>query len=323
MHPQHDAWFDIPSRFDYKFEELGGSVKSLPEKVLYDNTTYYNQFQENTPNTDYACSVYNLTHAVNEMNYQEWKKYDILIPEENPVPRWITALTRGAVINQWWSLQGALKMFKDLWLIDGYTRCFTLEDEKNALARGQIICTGSNRIDWWRTRQNNNIAVIGSSFWHLFPIIWYDEQKQLRIIKDSSGLNRWDNGKFYIKYSDNILFSRYAITDKNSIDSILALQSAKRQELARSKGWWNWQRGKEPATRFECYAMASRMNPSTPESEIWNKKNPNSLVTRFEMKTMMERSTKSKFTYEVYSEANKNSPISRWEMAEHSVRISS
>lgn len=67
--------------------------------------------------------------------------------------------------------------------------------------------------------------------------------------------------------------------------------------------------------------MSMRMNPSTPESEIWNKKNPNSLVTRFEMKNMMERSCKTKFTYEVYNGANKNSPITRGECAEHSVRI--
>ena len=68
--------------------------------------------------------------------------------------------------------------------------------------------------------------------------------------------------------------------------------------------------------------MASRMNPSTPQNEIWNGKNPNSLVTRFEVQTMMERSTKSKFTFEVYSSVNKNSPISRGEMAELSVRLS-
>lgn len=323
MHPQHDAWFDIPSPYDYKFEELGGSVKSLPEKVLHNKTTFYNQFQQNTPDTTYACSVYWLTHAVNEWNWLEWDKFGVLIPEENPVPRWITALTRGAVISQWWSLQGALKMFKDLWLIDGYTRCFTPADEKNAIARGQIIYTGTNRINWERTRLNDNIAVVDSGYGHIFAKVGYDDEKRLWICKDSSGIEKWDKGLFYVKYSDDIFFTRYAITDKNSIDSILALQSAKRQELARSKGWWDWKRGKEPATRYECAVMSVRMNPSIPESEIWNKKNPNSLVTRFEMKTMMERSCKSKFTYEVYSEANKNSPISRWEMSEHSVRISS
>lgn len=316
-----NAWFDNPSPHDYHFEELGGSVKSLPQKVLYNKTTFYNQFQQNTPSTDYACSIYGLTHAVNEGNAIEGEKHDVLIPEENPLPRWITALTRGAIINYWWSLQGALKMFKDLGLIDGYTRCFTLEDEKNALAREQIIYTGSNRIDWERTRQNWNIAVVGDSYGHIFAKIGYDDEKRLWICKDSSGLDKWDNWIFYVKYSDEIFFSRYAVTDKNSIDSILALQSAKRQELARSKGWWDWKRGKEPASRYECAVMAQRMNPSTPESDIWNKKNPTSLVTRFEMKTMMERSCKKSFTFAVYSESNKNSPITRWEMAEMSVRI--
>lgn len=133
---------------------------------------------------------------------------------------------------------------------------------------------------------------------------------------------KWDKGHFYLKYSDfDILYSCYAIVDANSVDTILAYQSMKRQQLAKEKGWWNGQRSKEPASRYECATMAMRMNPSTHESEIWNGKNKNSLVTRFEMKTMMERSCKSKFTYEVYSEANKNAPISRGEVAEHSVRI--
>lgn len=317
----YNAWFDIPSPHDYHFEELWGGLNSLPDKVLYNKTTFYNQFQNNTPSTNYACSIYWLTHAVNEWNYIEGQKYDILIQEENPIPKWITALARGAVINQGWSLQGALKMFKDLWLIDWYTRCYTLEDEKNALARGQIIYTGSNRIDWERTRQNANIAVVGTSYGHIFAKIGYDDERRVWICKDSSGNEKWDNWVFYVKYSDDIFFTRYAIVDKSSVGSINALQSAKRQELARSKGWWDWKRGKEPATRYECAVMSMRMNPSTPESEIWNKKNPNSLVTRFEMKNMMERSCKTKFTYEVYNGANKNSPITRGECAEHSVRI--
>jgi hypothetical protein len=321
MHPQHDAWFDIPSQYDYKYEEIGGARVALPEKVLYNKSTFYNQFQQNTPDTSYACSVYGLTHCVNEWNCIEGDRYDILIPEENPVPRWITALARWAVINKGWSLQWALKMFKDLWLIAGYTRCITAEDEKNALARGQIVYTGSNRIDWDRTHQNNNIAVIGSSYGHIFAKVGYDDEKRLWICKDSSGLNKWDKGLFYIKYSDDIFFTRYAITDINSIDSIQALQSAKRQSLAKEKGWWNGQRSKEPATRYECATMAMRMNPSTLETEIWNGKNRDNKVTRFEMKTMFENSTKSKFTYEVYSQANKNAPITRWEIAEHSVRI--
>lgn len=321
-HPLSDAWLDIPSPRDYKHDEVFGAVVSLPEKVFYNKTTVYNQFQQNTPDTTYACTVYGGIHAINEGNALEGDKYDVLIPENNPIPNWMTALTRGAVINKGWSMQWALKMFKDLWLIKGYTRCFTLESVKTALAQGQLIYTGSNKIDWQRTAQNWNVVVRGDSYGHIFCSNGMDEEKRQLTLRDSSGDGRWDKGHFYIKYSDfDILYSCYAIVDGNSVDTILAYQSAKRQALAKEKGWWNGQRGREPATRYECATMAMRMNPSTPESEIWNWKNKNTLVTRYEMKTMMERSTKQKFAYEVYSEANKNSPITRWEMSEHSVRI--
>lgn len=322
MHPLSDAWLDVPSKHDYKYEEVFWAVKSFPTEVFYNKTTVYNQFQQNTPDTTYACTVYGWIHSINETNALEGEEHSILIPELNPLPNWVTALTRGAVLNKGWTMQDALKMFKDLWYIKGYTRCIWLESVKSALANWQLVYTGSNQIDWGRTAQNGNIVVRGASYWHIFCTNGFNDETRLVTCRDSSGEHKWDNGHFYVKYSDfDILYSCYAIVDANSVDSIQAYQSAKRQALAKEKGWWNWQRGKEPATRFECYAMASRMNPSTPESEIWNKKNPNSLVTRFEMKTMMERSTKSKFTYEVYSEANKNSPISRGEMSEHSVRI--
>ncbi len=286
-----NSCIDVPDDRDYLFEEVFGSEQKELDYVNWNNTKIYNQTEKNTPSTLYACTCYSATHCVNEGNFLEIGVEDNI----DPVRIWKIALERGAKIDSGWSLQGSQKIMRDLGYTSGHTRCNNLSDVKSALARRQLIQTGSKSIDWKKTRENANIAVRGESYGHAFIVQWHDNKKKHLICRNSEWEEKYDNGLFYVKYDDfDILYSCYAYVDSDSKEIIEKEQEKRRLAEAVKKWIWNWQRPNDLLTRFEASAIAIRIGTKI---DIWNGKDGQKPVLTRELVAMLERATGKKFSF--------------------------
>lgn len=309
-----NACIDIPDPRDYHYLEVFG-VWEMPKKVENNRTSIYNQGAPHVPITKYWCTCYSATHCVNEGNALEAEKFSWKSKETDPVGIWAKALERWANIKTGWSLQWASNLVKDLWCISGYTICRSLGEVKQALASGQMIQTGSKSIDWAKTRENNNIVVAWSAYWHAFMLEGYDDETELLTFRNSYWPKAYSNGRFFMHYKDFwLLFSCYAYTDSKSPE-IRNYQAMKRRAIALSRGIYNWKDDNINTIRQDAAAMAERTGPKRP---VWNKKNPMMPVTRWEFKTMLERSTGKKILFNIW---DKYIDITRGEAAEWCVRI--
>lgn len=223
-----DAVVDIPSKTDYKFNDIMGNqaTQPLPVEVVYDNTPVFNQALNNDPDTNYACTRYGTTHGINEMNHLEGS--GIMV---DPVQEWAIALEKyGAIINRGDSLRSALQQAKDRDYISGYAVTDTVYQMQYALAIEQMLYTWSKKIDWRATRRNDSIVVPGSSGGHARIFIGYDTRWFI-------GRNSYDEdrytytttsgrvvkGGFCVPYEHiDVLFTCYALFDKVNVDKIKA-----------------------------------------------------------------------------------------------------
>lgn len=216
-----------------------------------------------------------MTHCSNEGNAIEAERANVpVFGQIDPVAQWSQALKRGAKENEGWTLQGACNMAKDLGYIDGYVKCADLAAVKKALAAGQLIQTGSKKINWAQTTISNYFAVPGDSYGHSFMIEGYDDEKSALIMRNSYGTKYGLSGRFYVEYINfDLLFSCYAYTDKVNSDIIKAAQSAARRFEAKARGIWNGERGDDPCTKFEAATMAMRATGQATTKGIWNGQN--------------------------------------------------
>lgn len=285
-----NSCIDEPSDKDYLFEEVFWSSEQ-PEYVNWNSTQVYDQSSQNNPKTTYACTCYSATHCVNEGNFLEIGAEDNI----DPVRIWKIALERGAKIDSGWSLQGSQKIMRDLGYTDGHTRCSNLGDVKSALARKQLVQTGSKSIDWKKTRENANIAVYWEAYWHAFIIQWYDDSKSYLICRNSYWPNKYDQGLFFVKYDDfKLLYTCYAYVDADS-KAIIEKEQEKRRLAEAVKKWiWNGERPDDLLTRFEASAIALRIGTKI---DIWNGKDGQKPVLTRELVAMLERATGKKFSF--------------------------
>lgn len=309
-----NACQDIPDLRDYHYLEVFG-VWEMPRKVVNQKTTIYNQWVVHTPSTAYACTCYSATHCVNEGNADEAEQYAGISKEIDPFTIWSKALECGANVKAGWSLQGATNLIKDLWYVSGYTLCRSLGEIKQALASGQMVQTGSNKIDWIKTKANKNIVVAGASYGHAFMLEGYDDDTEIITLRNSYGPESNDHGHFYMKYKDfALLYSCYAYTDAKS-DEIRNYQSVTRRALAVSRGIYNGKEDNAELIRQDAWTMAERTWTLRPVS---NKKTPKMPVLRREFKTMLERATGCTIKFDI---GDPIKHITRWEGAEWCVRI--
>ena len=319
-----DACIDVPDVRDYDHTETFWAGIELPRRVINKNTYVQNQALSNDPSTIYACTCFQLSHVINEMNYIEAQKASdmSIYTDTKGYDFWVKALKLGAHLNLGWSLQWAAKLALNEGYVSGYTLARGLLAVKQALAMGQMISTGSKRIDWGATRRNGNVVVEWEAYWHAFGLLGYDDDLYggVLIHKNSYGDLAYDHGYFYTKYADiGLLYSTIAYVDNDNTQTIKAIQAKKRRDEAIQKGYMNGQRMTELATRIESMYMARNVSGmKVPEDQLWNKKNPNTAVLRQEARWMLEKATKRVILFDI---GNPSGTITRGELAEWCVRI--
>lgn len=239
-----NACFDLPSERDWNYGLFW--AEEIPEYVnLAENVTVQDQWIKNDPSTSMACVFYAMTHWVNANNmFDDW---NVLLKgnEErakfinDPVwiewydNQWIDRLKQGSYIQHW------AEFAKERWYISAYFLCNSNELKRQALASFRSVHTGSSRIDWKATKNNNAIAVEGDGAAHSIEIVWYDLDKEWFIAINSWWDDWWDDWFFYVPFSiaEKVFFSAYALVDmddKPLIDAMIAARD-KIIEIAKQK----------------------------------------------------------------------------------------
>lgn len=247
-----ETCIDLPRESDYNFwdmfepEPIGATWM-----IRYNNTPILNQGRT------MACTCFWLAKCCNEENYyDDWKITDAFKIRDIALTKWASATTG-------WSLQSARDLGRELWLITGYTNCRSVEECKQALSKGNLIHTWTNKCNWVETHLTKYFVPKDSSPWHCFAIIGYDDSKQAFIAANSSWETFGDKWLFYIKYSDyDKLFTTSALLDKK--DKIIITNYKKmKDEEAIKKSVQAWIISEtnldKPATRYELAIMFGRL----------------------------------------------------------------
>jgi len=243
---------------DYKYSDVFDIAGwGIPAKTIDLDTDYQNQSLEEI--TKYMCVFYNTAHWTNILNKIEWSKVfskwkDLWL---EAIDLWLLNPKAGAYIISW------PKLLKKKWLISWYTRVSSIEEIKHSIMNNRPVSTWTNKIVW--NYQKPYIVSWGSSYWHAFLIIWYNDDKQLLTIKNSYWKEKFDNWLNYLKYSDIwLLFNgRYSLIDKedpilNYKKKIMAWINIEEAKTALTNWFWNWTNPTWNATREEVATMIQR-----------------------------------------------------------------
>jgi len=248
-------WKDtlVPDDRDYTCEMLFGYAEELPSYVLLSNNEIQNQRYEDP----YGCVFYSSSDSSNTMNFFEKSWIKITGHElcKIAIEKWVLDVNAWAYWEDW------PKLLRELWYISYYGRCRSLEDIKLSLHNKRPVVTGSNTIDWNKSLQNNFTAIYGLNYGHFFTIMWYDDSKQRLICENSYWKDEWDNGYFYINYSDYSLLynSKFTMNDTlnpNVIRDAITIEDAK---LFFDRWYTSWTNPTAPITRQECFALLERV----------------------------------------------------------------
>lgn len=252
-----DACIDLPRTTDYMFDEMMGASINPVSKVEHKRTIVQDQGIDRDPSTKYACTCFSGSHIVNELNAIEESFLSIAWET-----LWGEALQHGAGIGVGWYLQKAIDLMRELGYISGYSVVSSLDSIKNALYINQLIYTGTNKCDWSKTRETN-IFTPGTSYWHAFCIVWYDDTTEMLTAKNSYWEDKYDQGYFYIPYSHiDKLFTMYAVVDAGNKDLILnhkANMDDKMIRLTVEKGIMNGTNMNANITRREMAIVIGRL----------------------------------------------------------------
>jgi hypothetical protein len=264
---QPDACIDRPDYRDWRSDDICGSVVEIPERVNLWETPIYNQTLDKS--TEYACTLYGLTHSSNEENFEEFvrnKLSGLFFTPKNP-NSFIDAAQKAGWFNpiKGGALQDALKFFRDdLKLISGWGRITSFEGVKQALARGNTVYTGSNQADWTTTASTGIFTPATSSYGHAFMFDGYDgdEMGDFLWLRNSGGVTWGLAGrcKLYVENFRN-LFSAYEVFDQSSADIISNFR--KKMDTAiiqalKEAGITNGERPNDNVTRQETWLMLGR-----------------------------------------------------------------
>jgi len=254
--------FDSSDGRDYKYSDIFEVVWSIENKtkIIDRIDDYQNQWLEEI--TKYMCVFYNSTHWTNILNNIEWS--DVF---QNAKELWLEAIDKKLLNPKSWAyVVNWPKLLKQKWLIKWYALIHTLDEIKHSIDNNRPVSTWSNRIDWKYGLKAPYILREWASYWHAFLIIWYDDNKQVLIIKNSYWKWIFDEWKNYLKYKDLYLLfhSKYSLIDaedpiltyKKQIMKDINLEGAKKMfEL----WYWNWKEATKPMTREEVMTVLHRV----------------------------------------------------------------
>lgn len=195
----NNACLDSNDERNYQYEQIMWSSEELPSKVLLETGFRQNQQADGYP---YGCVYFARAEASNYLSKSrlQWKDF---IKWSSTRKEWVWDY----VIN--WT-----KLLNKQNIISWYALVKTLNEVKHSLANGRPIHTGSNKIDWTKTKNNNWYAVYSDSYWHSFHIIGYDDAINSLICKNSYWPNYIAKGNFYINYE---LFDKVLMNSKFSL----------------------------------------------------------------------------------------------------------
>ena len=214
-----DDYLHIPS-YATAMEEYGEA--DLPESIVYNNTPILDQGSE------WACSVFWITKAENEADWFDSKtQLDAMKIRKE-------AIAKGIIPNEGRdgrSMSGALKLFKDLGLIQGYYFCNTADEVRLALSKKHICYTGARHVRRHQTGVTHALTPDkDANAGHLFALTGIDNEKYYH--PNSWNENWWDKGFFYTPFGlQKWLYSIVAIIDKKNASPEVVIDSADSEKI--------------------------------------------------------------------------------------------
>jgi len=252
-----NACYDVPDERDYKHSDVCWTEYNLPKKAIIDDIEdYQNQWAEEV--THYACAFFSTVHWVNILNDIEWvwewnvswKDISIIA-----IDKWLLKQ------NFWAAIQSWPKLLKTLKHIKGWDLCENIEDVKHSITIWRPVIIWSNLLDF-----NKTIIEAKPSYWHAILVIWYDDDKQQLIIKESYWKTSYDKWLQYLPYNlfDKLFLSKYSLIDrensiltyKKQIMNNIDLEWAK---ILFDKWIWNWLNPKDNMSRQEVMQVLYRV----------------------------------------------------------------
>lgn len=235
------AWFDLPSKRDFTAEMVSpffGGAESSPFKVIWQGLQIQNQWLKSI--TKMACGSFQIVHATNAMNIEEW-----LLLRISGERHWLQFVEEYAAkylkdygkdpLEYGSILQDQLAFGRASGYIDSYYKVRGVDQMESAIDRNQVISTGSNKISRKSTAKSPFYAVrTKNGSGHLFCIVGYNKINRYFIAVNSYGTEKYDNWLFYIPYDMiDVLYSTYALVDKKDVRNknrfLLELQASKVQ----------------------------------------------------------------------------------------------
>lgn len=173
---------------------------------------------------------------------------------------WNDAIAQGRVPNggkEGRSMSGALKLFKDLGLIQGYYFCETADEVRLALSKKHLCYTGARHVRWHQTGVSHTITPDPKAdAGHLFALTGIDNEKYHH--PNSRNEGRGDKGFFYTPFGlQKWLYSIVAIIDKKNA-SPEVVQDSEDSKLMVKKGIWNGKLPNESLIKLHAILMVMR-----------------------------------------------------------------
>ena len=240
-----DDYLHIPS-YATAMEEYGEA--DLPESIVYNNTPILDQWREG------ACSVFWITKAENEADYFDSKtQLDAMKIRKE-------AIAKGIIPNEGRdgrSMSGALKLFKDLGLIQGYYFCNTADEVRLALSKKHLCYTGARHVRRHQTGVSHTLTPDPKAdAGHLFALTGIDNEKYHH--PNSRNEGRGDKGFFYTPFGlQKWLYSIVAIIDKKNASPEVVIDSADSEKM-REMNIWNGKLPNEALIKLHAVLMVMR-----------------------------------------------------------------
>jgi len=262
--PHQDWWLinsaiDRPSNLDYEYEAVFWWLFDAIEKKKFpiNNLHIPNQWDKDI--TKMSCTRQSVANITNWNNILAQWVQDFKLAEN----MWIRYLKENPQAQfNWASVQSWLKQAKNDWFISWYSAVRTIDDIKNAIDNWRYIATWSNNWDWTNVRTNHTYKLREDwrLIWHAFCMIDYiDDRRGLKCIN-----SYWEeNWEFEMSYDlVHTLYTRYAVSDKVDTEQILLFKEKimeARLDVAKERGYWNWERPDDPITRKEVMYVLTKI----------------------------------------------------------------
>lgn len=214
FHPKtfvYDELVRDPRNDKYADEMAGNSTdySNMPTEFICKALEYPNQ---NVKGYKYSCTAQGTAQAVNAGNrlWNRWEPmrsgFDLF---DLMVDLWLASRTAGAYGIDAVKTSQKEKHFYKYYQIDN------LKELKSAIYSGAMVTLGSKKIDWSDCR-DGLVKSIGSSYWHFFYGLGYDDDKKIGTYvgwiwcANSYWPDYQDNWGFWIPYTlinQGILFN--------------------------------------------------------------------------------------------------------------------